>query len=144
MAEIAAAVRPRATPSAKAPPARVEARFAIGLILPSLVVLALTTTLPVVFLVWSSLQRINPSMSFMNGFAGAANYVTMVSDTRFWNSLRLTLVYTASTVVLQVVIGLGLALAIIGVAARPMARPARRDPAHRARAGCGRNLFSAR
>jgi len=108
-----AAVRLSAQPAAKTSPARAEARFAIGLILPSLLVLVLTTTLPIVYLVWSSLQRINPSMSFMNGFAGAQNYTAMVGDARFWNSLRLTLVYTGSTVLLQVAIGLGLALAIM-------------------------------
>lgn len=112
MAE-AAAIGLRGRPAAKAPPARAEARFAIGLFLPSLVALALTTTAPIVYLVWTSLQRINPSMSFMNGFAGAANYAMMAGDARFWNSLRLTLIYTGSTVVLQVAIGLGLALAIL-------------------------------
>ena len=100
-------------PIAKLPLERAEARFAIGLMLPSLLALVLTTTLPIVYLVWSSLQRINPSMSFMNGFAGGDNYVAMAADARFWNSLRLTLVYTISTVVLQVVIGLALALAIM-------------------------------
>jgi len=104
---------PLPAPAAKARPARDEARFAIGLMLPSLLVLALTTTLPIVYLVWSSLQRINPSMSFMNGFAGAENYSAMLPDARFWNSLRLTLIYTTSTVALQVVIGLVLALAIM-------------------------------
>jgi multiple sugar transport system permease protein len=94
-------------------PAREEERFAIGLMLPSLVVLALTTTVPIVYLLWSSLQRINPSMSFMNGFAGIDNYTAMAGDTRFWNSLRLTVIYTGTTVVLQVVIGLALALAIM-------------------------------
>jgi len=94
-------------------PARAEERFTIGLMLPSLVVLALTTTVPIVYLLWSSLQRINPSMSFMNGFAGIDNYTAMAGDTRFWNSLRLTVIYTGTTVVLQVVIGLALALAIM-------------------------------
>jgi multiple sugar transport system permease protein len=89
-----------------------EQRFALALAMPSLLVLALTTTLPLGYLVWSSLQRINLGMSFMDGFAGTANYVNMTEDDRFWNSLELTVEYTSSTVVLQIVIGLGLALAI--------------------------------
>lgn len=92
--------------------ARLEERFALRLMLPSLGVLALTTTVPILYLCWTSLQNINPSMTFMNGFAGAGNYVQMVDDDRFWNSLRLTLIYTTSTVVLQVVIGLALAVTI--------------------------------
>jgi len=111
----AAALAPAAAPvpaPAIAPP-RDEQRFALVLLLPSLFVLVLTTTVPIAYLLWSSVQRINPAMSFMNGFAGADNYIQMGDDPRFWNSLRLTLVYTGSTVVLQVVIGLALALAIM-------------------------------
>jgi multiple sugar transport system permease protein len=107
------AIPASATAATAVVPPRDEEHFALGLLLPSLLVLALTTTLPIVYLIWSSLQRINPSMSFMNGFAGADNYVQIVGDPRFWYSLRLTLVYTGSTVILQVVIGLVLALAIM-------------------------------
>ena len=39
----------------------------------------------------------------------------MGGDPRFWNSLWLTVVYTASTVVLQVVIGLSLALLVLQI-----------------------------
>lgn len=80
--------------------------------MPSLLVLVVTTTLPLCYLVWSSLQRINLGMSFMDGFVGTANYVNMTEDSRFWNSLVLTVEYTSSTVTLQIVIGLALALAI--------------------------------
>ena len=92
--------------------ARLEEQFALRLMLPSLAVLALTTTIPIIYLCWTSLQNISPSMTFMNGFAGADNYLQMIGDDRFWNSLRLTLVYTSSTVILQVVIGLALAVTI--------------------------------
>jgi multiple sugar transport system permease protein len=80
--------------------------------MPSLLVLVVTTTLPLCYLVWSSLQRINLGMSFMDGFVGTANYVNMTEDSRFWNSLVLTVEYTSATVTLQIVIGLALALAI--------------------------------
>ena len=49
------------------------------------------------------------------GFAGVDNYVKMGSDPRFWNSLVLTAIYTASTVLLQVVIGLALALLVLQI-----------------------------
>ena len=39
----------------------------------------------------------------------------MGSDPRFWNSLLLTFIYTGSTVVLQVVIGLSLALLVLQI-----------------------------
>ena len=92
-----------------------ERRFALALLLPALALLVLTTTIPLVYLVWNSLNRIDLGMPWMSGFAGLENYLRMGSDPRFWNSLWLTLVYTASTVSLQVVIGLALALLVLRI-----------------------------
>jgi len=89
-----------------------EQRFALALFLPAFLVLVLTTTAPLIYLVWTSLWRIDLSMPWLSGFAGAENYAKMLGDPRFWHSLVLTVVYTASTVVLQVLIGLGLALLV--------------------------------
>ena len=82
---------------------------------PALVLLIVTTSAPLVYLLWTSLMRIDLTMPFLSGFAGAANYVKMGSDPRFWNSLLLTLIYTATTVVLQVVLGLSLALLVMQI-----------------------------
>ena len=60
-------------------------------------------------------MRLDLAMPWLSGFAGADNYVKMAGDPRFWNSLALTGVYTASTVVLQVVIGLSLALLVLSI-----------------------------
>ena len=119
-----------------------ERRFALALLAPALVVLLLTTTAPLVYLAWNSLQRLDLAMPWLSGFAGVGNYAKMGSDPRFWNSLVLTGIYTASTVVLQVVIGLVARAARSADPARAR-RPARRgDPAHRARAGRGRPLLA--
>lgn len=90
-----------------------ERKFALALLLPALAALVLTTTVPLVCLVWTSLYRIDLSMPWLSGFAGLGNYMKMGGDPRFWNSLLLTLVYTSSTVVLQVVIGLALAILVM-------------------------------
>jgi multiple sugar transport system permease protein len=95
--------------------ARQERRFALALFLPALLVLVLTTTAPLVYLAWTSLMRIDLSMPWLSGFAGPGNYAKMGGDPRFWNSLSLTLVYTASTVVLQVTVGLALALLVLRI-----------------------------
>jgi multiple sugar transport system permease protein len=78
-------------------------------------VLVLTTTIPLVYLGWNSLQRIDLGMPWMSGFAGIDNYTKMGSDPRFWNSLWLTVIYTASTVALQVAVGLSLALLVLQI-----------------------------
>ena len=92
-----------------------ERRFAFVLLAPALAVLLLVTTVPLVYLAWNSLNRIDLGMPWMSGFAGLDNYVKMGNDPRFWNSLWLTVVYTTSTVVLQVIIGLSLALLVLQI-----------------------------
>jgi multiple sugar transport system permease protein len=95
--------------------ARQERRFALALFAPALIVLLVTTTAPLVYLLWSSVQRIDLAMPWLTGFAGVANFTKMGGDPRFWNSLTLTLVYTASTVALQVALGLSLALLVLQI-----------------------------
>jgi multiple sugar transport system permease protein len=95
--------------------AQQERRFALVLFVPALLVLVVTTTVPLVYLAWTSLQRIDLAMPWLSGFAGAGNFTKMGSDPRFWSSLSLTLVYTTTTVVLQVAIGLALALMVLRI-----------------------------
>ncbi|MCE3273766.1 MAG: hypothetical protein K0S57_4163, partial [Ramlibacter sp.] len=94
---------------------RQERRFALALFAPAFLLLLLTTTAPLVFLGWNSLQKLDLSMPWLSGFAGLENYTKMGGDPRFWNSLWLTVVYTASTVILQVIIGLSLALLVLQI-----------------------------
>jgi multiple sugar transport system permease protein len=94
-----------------------ETRFAVLLTLPGLLVLLLTTTIPLIYLIWSSFQTINLSMPFLDGFAGVDNYVQMWGDTRYWHALALTGIYTTTSVSLQIIIGLGLALLVIQIPA---------------------------
>jgi multiple sugar transport system permease protein len=77
-----------------------ERRFALMLLAPALVILVLTTTVPLIYLLWMSLQRVDLSMPALSGFAGLDNFARMAGDPRFWSSLWLTLIYTAATVVL--------------------------------------------
>lgn len=92
-----------------------ERRFALALFLPALLLLVVTTALPLIYLVWTSFLRIDLSMPWLGGFAGLDNYQKLGNDPRFWNSLGLTLIYTGTTVVLQVVLGLSLALLVMQV-----------------------------
>ncbi|HEX9275643.1 MAG TPA: sugar ABC transporter permease [Casimicrobiaceae bacterium] len=95
--------------------AQQERRFAFALLAPALLILVLTTTAPLVYLLWTSLQRVDLSMPWLSGFAGLDNFGRMGGDPRFWGSLGLTLIYTGTTVVLQVAIGLALALLVLQI-----------------------------
>jgi multiple sugar transport system permease protein len=92
-----------------------ERRFALALFLPAFLLLVVTTTLPLLYLIWSSTQRIDLTMPWLSGYAGLENYAKLGGDARFWSSLWLTFVYTGTTVVLQVLIGLGLALLVLQI-----------------------------
>jgi multiple sugar transport system permease protein len=97
------------------PAIRTERRFALALFLPAFLLLVVTTTLPLLYLIWSSTQRIDLTMPWLSGYAGLENYAKLGGDARFWSSLWLTFVYTGTTVVLQVAIGLGLALLVLQI-----------------------------
>jgi multiple sugar transport system permease protein len=57
-----------------------------------------------------SLQRYRLNLPYLRGFIGVQNYVDFVSDPAFWNTLRISLTYTALTVVLELLLGLAIAL----------------------------------
>ncbi len=92
-----------------------ERRFALLLLAPALLLLLAITTAPLVYLLWASLQKLDLSMPWLAGSAGLGNYAKMGADPRFWNSLLLTGIYTGSTVVLQVLVGLSLALLVLQI-----------------------------
>ena len=83
--------------------ARQERQFALALLLPTMLVLVVTTTAPLIYLAWTSFMQVDLTMPWLSGFAGMDNYARIASDPRFWNSIMLTVIYTASTVILQVV-----------------------------------------
>lgn len=86
-------------------------RFGYAMISPSMIFLVLVTTVPLVSLLLMSCFRIDLTFPMDNGWNGLENYLEMFRDTRFWFSIRLTVIYTAITVVLQVIVGLALAMA---------------------------------
>ncbi len=86
-------------------------RFGYAMISPGMLFLILVTTVPLVSLLVMSCFRIDLTYPLDNGWIGLENFIEMAQDDRFWYSIRLTAIYTAVTVVLQVAIGLGLAMA---------------------------------
>ena len=89
-----------------------EERFGWLLAAPSLLLLVVMTSFPLVVLMVMSTFRLDLATPFRNRWIGLDNYARMLGDARFLESLRITAVYTISSVVLQVVVGLALALAL--------------------------------
>ena len=85
--------------------------FGYAMISPGMIFLLIVTTVPLISLLVMSCFRIDLTYPLDNGWNGFENYLEMTKDARFWHSILLTAVYTVITVFLQVVIGLGLAMA---------------------------------
>ena len=90
-----------------------ERRAAIAFVAPSVVVLAALTAGPALWVFWLSLRERLPVFG-IDRFAGLGHYTFLAIDARFWSALRVTAVFTVTSVALELLLGLGLALALRG------------------------------
>jgi multiple sugar transport system permease protein len=79
---------------------------------PGILALLLVSTAPLIALIIMGFYRIDLIGYRPNGFVGLENYRELLEDGRFWYSLRVMVIYMVTSVILQVVIGLALALAL--------------------------------
>src|SRR6478736_4749309 len=77
--------------------------------LPALLV-CIAILVPFVTAAVYSLQRYRLNLPYLRGFIGVDNYIDFLSDPAFWNTFRISLIYTALTVVLELLLGLAIAL----------------------------------
>lgn len=92
---------------------RSERRAAIGFVAPAVVTLAVLTVGPALWVFWLSLRQRIPVFG-IDRFTGLAHYAFLATDTRFWSAVRVTAVFTVASVALELVLGLGIALALRG------------------------------
>jgi len=88
-----------------------ERRFGYMIIAPLLIVLLVITAYPLVYNIWNSFQHDN-LLSFQRGFAGLANYSELFTNNQFLPALEHTFAFTVVSVIIEMVIGLGIALAL--------------------------------
>src|SRR5690349_24461127 len=101
-----------ATTSVAAPTPRTsfgQAVLPYLLSLPALLV-CVGILIPFVTSVYYSLQRYNLALPYARGFIWFDNYTGFLTDTDFWNTVRVSLEYTVLTVGIELVLGLGIAL----------------------------------
>jgi trehalose/maltose transport system permease protein len=87
-----------------------ERRAAYYMVLPALIVILLVAFWPVVYSIWLSLHQ--ATITTLGPFVGFENYVEMFQNPDFRTGLSNTVIFTVVSVVLEFVIGLGIALAI--------------------------------
>ncbi len=83
--------------------------FPYVLTLPALLV-CVGILIPFFTAVYYSLQRYNLKMPHMKGFIWFDNYVNIFTDASFWNTIRVSLTYTFFTIIIELLLGLGIAL----------------------------------
>lgn len=77
--------------------------------LPALLV-CIGILIPFVTAVYYSLLRYNLAFPQMRGFIWFQNYIDFFSDPAFWNTIRVSLLYTVLTVGFELLLGLGIAI----------------------------------
>jgi len=87
-------------------------RFGWTMSAPSVLFLIAMTSIPLLSLLVMGTWRIDLTNPMGNRWIGISNYLEMLQDSRFWNAAWVTAIYTVSTVVLQVALGLVMAVAL--------------------------------
>jgi multiple sugar transport system permease protein len=82
------------------------------LLLPALLVLILVFAYPIGRALWLSLFTRNLGTKLQPVFSGLDNYARMIGDGRFWQSYWTTTVFTVTSVCLELLLGLGIALVL--------------------------------
>ncbi len=89
-----------------------EQRTGWMLLIPALILLALVFGYPILRAFWLSLFTQNLGTQLKTVFSGFDNYGRMIGDGRFWQSMWNTTVFTTASVVLELIIGMGVALVL--------------------------------
>jgi multiple sugar transport system permease protein len=87
-------------------------QFALILTLPVLIFLVIVIIYPLIYALWASFHRIIFFGGYRTEFIGVQNYAKVLQSPDFWNSLKVSLRFTAESVVLTMIIGLGISLTL--------------------------------
>ena len=87
-----------------------ERNLPVLMLAPAVLILAGLTLFPTIYLFRVSFQKFNPDVNVPHEFAGLDNFARLLTDEKFHNSLGNTLVFTVSSVTIEFLLGLGLAL----------------------------------
>jgi multiple sugar transport system permease protein len=89
-----------------------ERRLAAAMLSPALVVVALVAAYPIGYAIWLSLNEYSVRVPGLSRFAGFKNYSEALGSSEFWDAVVATFLFTGLSVSLELVIGLGMALAM--------------------------------
>jgi multiple sugar transport system permease protein len=77
---------------------------------PMLIAIFLVSVIPIGYSFWISLQRYNLRQPNRIGFTGLDNYINILTNAEFWQSMRVTFTFTIGSVIGEIIVGLMVAL----------------------------------
>jgi multiple sugar transport system permease protein len=92
-----------------------ERRLAKLMVAPSMILIAVVAAYPIIYAVWLSLHEYSVRQAGLSRWAGSLglkNYQTALQSSEWWAAFRHTIIFTVSSVTLELFIGLGMALAM--------------------------------
>jgi multiple sugar transport system permease protein len=89
-----------------------ERRLAAILLSPAMIVIALVAAYPIGYAIWLSLNEYSVRTPGLSRWAGFGNYTEALGSSEFWDAVVTTFIFTGFSVSLELVIGLGMALAM--------------------------------
>jgi multiple sugar transport system permease protein len=87
-----------------------ERRLAFWMVSPSMLLIALVAAYPIIYAIWLSLHEYSVRVAGLSRWAGFDNYSEALSNSDFWDAFTTTLIFSASSVFLEFLIGLAMAL----------------------------------
>ncbi|MGH2866148.1 MAG: carbohydrate ABC transporter permease [Solirubrobacteraceae bacterium] len=87
-----------------------ERRLAAAMLSPSLIVILIVAAYPIGYAIWLSLHQYSVIHPGLSRWVGVDNYRDALKSGAFWSSVKTTFVFTAISVSLELVIGMGMAL----------------------------------
>src|SRR5829696_5436089 len=87
-----------------------EKGLAFFMVSPSMLLIALVAAYPIIYAIWLSLHEYSVRVAGLSRWAGLGNYSEALGSSDFWDAMVTTLVFSATSVTLEFVIGLAMAL----------------------------------
>ena len=108
MADVASV--PAGTPKRRRSRGLSERRLAFFMVSPSMLLIAVVAAYPIIYAIWLSLHEYSVRVAGLSRWAGLRNYTDALSNPDFWDAMVTTLIFSAASVSLELVIGLAMAL----------------------------------
>jgi multiple sugar transport system permease protein len=100
-----------------------ERRLAAAMISPSLVVIAIVAAYPILYAIWLSLHQYSVIHPGLSRWVGVDNYRDALTSSDFWSAVKVTFIFSAISVTIELVLGMGMALLMhTGFRGRPVLR----------------------